>query len=78
VVFPGAYTAFKLLLASPCVLENMLGFLMAFPIALTPKDIVTGRKGAAVRLVVTFHVLPDPGQYLKYEVLETTYRKGDS
>jgi hypothetical protein len=61
VVFPDACTAFKLLLASPDLSENMLRILVAFPIVLAPKRLVAGREGAVVRLVVTFHV-PDEWQ----------------
>jgi hypothetical protein len=53
--------SFKVLLAWPCLCENMLRVLVAFPIVLAPKGLVAGREGAAVRSIVTFHVLPDTG-----------------
>jgi hypothetical protein len=53
-------TSFKVLLAWSC-LSDMLSRLVAFLIVLAPKGLVAGREGAAVRPVVTFHVLPDTG-----------------
>jgi len=55
----GTGTAFRsLLITSPCLQVIMLRIFMSLPVVLTTKGLVAGQEGAAIRPLVTFHVLP--------------------